>query len=184
MTPKQAITFLNKTKVRRGRYPGTFKCDDGVFTTNGAVLHIWKGEFSGDIEEFGAPDITKANYGKQIAQIAVTKEHLKRAIKACRAFKPRSISVHVNTRLELLTTGENGTASAILENMDTWYLGKRAKKTTVLYRHLGDKHHFNIDPKYIYDAIMGMDDVIIIEVMESGLKLHSEQAEAWVMYLN
>ncbi len=196
MTPKQAIAFLNKSKrisltdgktMANERIVGVFECNQGVFSSNGHILHLWKGDYTGDVNPGREgndkyADATRS-MGKQIAVISVTKKHLKRAIKACRAFKPNTISVNANTKLQLQATGDNGSANAVLENTDVWRLGKRAKKTTVLYRHVGQDHSFSINPKYLYDAVMGMDSIIIIQVMESGLKFHSELAEAWVMYM-
>lgn len=184
MTPKQAIAFLKRGKDKSSPRDVIFPCDDGVFSTNGHVVHMWRGEYSGEVADRQAPDVQGVDFGEPIAKIATTKEHLKRAVKACRAFKPHSINIQANSHLELASTGDNGNAEVSLVDNDTWLLGKRRKTTRILYRHLGDDVSFAIDPKYLYNAVMAMDDIIIMEVFTSATKLYSKEAEAWIMHIH
>ncbi len=184
MTPKQAIAFLKRGKDKGSPRDVVFPYGDGVFTTNGHVIHIWRGEYSGETSDRTPPDVAGVNFGTPNAKIAITKEHLKRALKACRAFKPRSISIEANSSLRLSAeTFELGNAEVCIEDGKDWMLGKRQKSTPILYRHIGDDVSFSIDPKYIYNAVMAMDNIIIIEIFDTAIKLYSEEAEAWIMHV-
>lgn len=191
-------TYLNKTrrisswnyntdvpktvKVDHEKYLGIFPHPDGVFTTNGVVIHIWKGDYSGELTDNPGLDLDKVDMGKVRSRIAVTKEHLKRAVKASRAFKPIRVNVSVNSRMDLTTTSKFGNAGTTLVNGDTWQV-KPKRKQQVLYRHFGQEWSFDIDPKYLWDAVMACGDIIIIECLDRGIKVHSDNVESWIAYM-
>ncbi len=191
-------TFLNKTrrvsswdddkdmprtyKQDRENLHGVFQHPDGVFSTNGIVVHIWKGEYTGELSDNVGPDISKVDLGNVRARIAVTKVHLLRAIKAQRAFKTRMIKASCNSRFDLSAQSKFGNSSTSLIHLDTWNL-KPKRKRTVLYRHFGQEWTFHIDPKYFYDAICATGDILIIELLDRGLKIYSDDIEVWICYM-
>ncbi len=191
-------TYLNKTRriatwdhdketprtVRQDHepYQGIFPHTDGVFSTNGIVVHIFKGDYTSELTDKPGFDLDKVDLGTVRSRIACTKEHLKRAIKASRAFKPRMLNISVNSRMDVSAQSKYGNSAASLVNGDTWII-KPKRNQTVLYRHLGQEWSFHIDPKYIWDAISACGDILIIEFLDRGLKIYSDDVEIWIMYM-
>ncbi len=191
-------TYLNKTrrvsswdddkeqpktvKQTHEPYQGVFPHSEGVFSTNGIVVHIWKGEYTGEITDNPGLDLDNVDLGNLRGRIATTIAHLLRAIKASRAFKPKMLKASCNSRFDLSAQSKFGNAAASLTHMDTWNI-KPKRKLTVLYRHFGQDWTFHIDPEYLYDAISATGDILIIECFDRGLKIHSDNVEAWIAYM-
>ena len=193
----QAETYLNKVrrvaawdhdrevprtvKSDHEPYQGIFSHPQGVFSTNGICVHIWKGPYDGEITDTKI-DLDKVDLGTVRSRIAVTKEHLRRAIKASRAFKPRTLSMSVNSKMDVSAESKFGNAGASLVNGDIWNV-KPKRKQQVLYRHFGQDWSFHIDPLYIWNAISAAGDILIIEFLDRGLKIYSDDVETWICYM-
>jgi len=190
LTKRQVENFLNKSRNKK-RFPDIYNIPSGVCTINGYTIHIWKGEYEdatkGDantnvVDAFGKDcDISPfLDPGDPISEFTITKEHLKRGLKACMAFKPISITVSVDGRLLMSSKGENGKSQVTIEDGTTWSVGKRQKEHAAIFEKTGYSCLINVSPKYLMNALIGMgDDSLTVSIYENDMiNVHDDQAEA------
>jgi len=185
----------NKKDGTRSHLKELAYIDGRVMGTDGKRLHAWRGE-SDIVSPTGYPDVIGVIERAKAGQTTVTisKYHLIQTCNAVRALDKRNATVKMSVADVLYCESScNGDkVSVYIKDGDNWP-GKstkvkypQGKPHVVQYAKQGPGVYIALHPKYIIDALQGMDDVVTITFKgkHDPIYTQADDKEAVIMPMN